>query len=167
MSYTMRAFTPADAPALSALTLASIKQLGTRAYSPEQVAAWASRHHTAERFVERHEAGAFIKLIEASDGSVAMYGLIEQDENGDGHFDMLYGHPDHTGQGLAQQLIITMGINSKNALGITRFYTEASELAKPVFESVQYKVIRRRDFEIEGPDTPVLIHNYAMERVYS
>ena len=45
--YTIRAFAPADAEAIAALTLAAIRQTALRAYSPAQVAAWSARYSPA------------------------------------------------------------------------------------------------------------------------
>ena len=50
------------------------------------------------------------------------------------------------------------------ALGAERLYTEASELARPVFARAGYALLSRRDFTIPAADGAVAIHNYAMEK---
>ncbi len=72
---------------------------------------------------------------------------------------MLYGHPDHTRKGLAERLLEAAEGDAVK-LGVSRLYTEASELARPAFERAGYVVQHRRDFEVDG----VPIHNYAMEK---
>ena len=46
-------------------------------------------------------------------------------------------------------------------IGIVRLFTEASELARPAFQRAGYRVVHRRDFEVDG----VPLHNFAMEKL--
>ncbi|MDJ0641362.1 MAG: GNAT family N-acetyltransferase [Erythrobacter sp.] len=155
MAYAIRLFRTEDAPVLAELTLAAIKAIGPKSYTPEQAEAWAARHPGPQRFRERDEAGATIFVAaDARDLAVA-YSLLEPD----GHLDMLYCHPDHTRKGLADELLHTAERHARS-LGIHRLYTEASELARPAFERAEYRMQHRRDFEIDG----VAIYNYAMEK---
>lgn len=152
----MRPFRDGDAEPIAALTLAAISAIGPHAYSPEQVQAWADRHPGAERFRARVTKGAIILVATDPEDQPVAYALLEQD----GHLDMLYCHPDHTKQGLAEALLERMEQRGRS-LGIARLYTEASELARPAFERAGYSFRQRRDFEING----VPIHNYAMEKL--
>ncbi len=156
MEYVIRPWRDDDAEALSALALAAIREVGARAYAPDQVAAWAARHPGPAMYRERAANGhAIFVAADRSDVPVA-YAVLEPD----GHLDRLYNHPDHTRRGLAQRLL---AVAEEHALGsgLTRLYTEASELARPAFERAGYAVMHRRDFEIDG----VPIHNYAMEKI--
>jgi putative acetyltransferase len=164
MTYKIRLFRPADAPALADLTLSAIRGVGSRRYSAAQIDAWAARHPGANRFLERDEKGDWIAVAaDAADMAVA-YALLEnEDEASDGHLDMLYCHPAHTRKGLADQLLAHAENHARDQ-GMRRLFTEASELARPAFERAGYAVTHRRDFEIEGPDGSVSIHNYAMEK---
>ncbi len=155
MAYAIRPFRNEDAKALSELTLASIKEVGAKSYSPEQVDAWSSRHPGPERFAERAAGGAMILVAVAGDDLPVAYSLLEPD----GHLDMLYCHPGHTRRGLADELLAAAEQQAR-ALGVERLYSEASELARPAFERAGYVEKLRRDFEIDG----VAIHNYAMEK---
>ena len=156
MEYRIRLFREDDAVALAALALRSIEQIGPRAYSADQVAAWAARHGDAARLVDRARAGDTI-LVAADEGNAACaYALIESD----GHLDHLYCDPDHTRRGLADRLLSEAEDHAR-ASGAARLYTEASEFARPAFERAGYRVTHRRDFAIDG----VTIHNYAMEKV--
>jgi putative acetyltransferase len=76
---------------------------------------------------------------------------------------MLYCHPDHAGRGLAAALLAETEICAR-AAQITCLFTEASELARPVFERAGFAVLHRHDFTIGLPEAPVAIHNYAMEK---
>lgn len=159
MDHAVRLFRDTDAEAVAGLTGAAIRTIGARAYSHEQVAAWAARHPGPERFLASAAKGDTIILAVNAEDTPIAYTLLEPD----GHLDMLYCHPDHAGRGLAMRLLAEA---EKRAIadGIERLFTEASELARPVFERVGYRLMHRRDFTIahEGRDVP--IHNYAMER---
>lgn len=129
--------------------------IGPAAYEARQIAAWAARHPSAEKYRARVRGGAVIFVAEAPGGEPVAYALLEPD----GHLDHLYNHPEHTRQGLASQLLLAAENHAKSE-GLTRLYTEASELARAAFERVEYTLLHRRDFDIDG----VPIHNYAMEK---
>ncbi|MEO1048557.1 MAG: GNAT family N-acetyltransferase [Pseudomonadota bacterium] len=159
MSYSIRRYRDSDAEALSALSLAAIRVVGSHGYSDAQVAAWAGRHGGPEMYRNRAAQGHLIFVaVDQSDEPVA-YALLEPD----GHLDRLYCHPDHTRNGLAERLLDTAEEEAR-AFGLTRLYTEASELARPAFERAGYGVTHRRDFTIEHDGRAVAIHNFAMEK---
>ncbi len=155
MHYAIRPYQDQDAECLSQICLAAIISIGSHAYTAEQVSAWSARHPGADRYRERVSDGAMIWCaVDKSDTPVA-YALLELD----GHLDHLYNHPDHTRQGLAIRLLSAAETGAAQ-LGVSRLYTEASELARSTFERAGYVMLHRRNFDIEG--TP--IHNYAMEK---
>ncbi len=159
MDVSLRPFREADAAAVSALTLAAIRVTGPRGYSSEQIAAWAARHPGPERFIARAAKGDLIRLaVDAADVPLA-YCLLEVD----GHLDMLYCHPDHTGRGLARMLLAQAELVARDR-DVSRLFTEASELARPVFERAGYRLVARRDFTIHYDGREVAIHNYAMDK---
>lgn len=100
-----------------------------------------------------------IVAVDENDRAVA-YALLEPD----GHLDHLYCHPDHTRRGLADRLL-TAAHDLAREIGVTKLYTEASELARPAFERAGYRVIQRREFEIPHEGRGIPIHNFAMEKV--
>ena len=156
MAYTIRPYRDDDAEALSDIAIAAIRVVGAHGYSPAQVEVWAARHPGAAMYRARVAKGHVIFVaVDAADRPVA-YALLEPD----GHLDRLYNHPAHTRQGVALRLLFAAEKHAK-AEELTRLYTEASELARPVFERAGYAVTQRRDFEIDG----VPIHNFAMEKV--
>ena len=158
MSYSIRRYRDSDAEALSALSLAAIRVVGSHGYSDIQIAAWAGRHGGPAMYQERSAQGHMIFLaVDQNDAPVA-YSLLEPN----GQRDRLYCHPQHTRKGLAER-VLQAAENEARALGLTRLYTEASELARPAFERAGYRVTHRRDFTIEHEGRDVAIHNYAME----
>ncbi|MEO0689124.1 MAG: GNAT family N-acetyltransferase, partial [Pseudomonadota bacterium] len=103
MSYSIRRYRDGDAEALSTLSLAAIRVVGSRGYSDAQVAAWAGRHGGPEMYRKRAAQGHLVFVaVDQSDAPVA-YALLEPD----GHLDRLYCHPDHTRNGLAERLLDT------------------------------------------------------------
>ena len=155
LSATIRSFRSDDADRLVALVQRSIRDLGAGAYSPEQIAAWSSRHHEAVRFEHRHALGHRILLAVDEEDKPAAVTLYEPG----GHLDMLYCHPAHAGRGLATALIHRVEAEAAVA-GLPRLTTEASDLARPVFEKAGWITAHRRDFVLG--DVP--IHNWAMVR---
>ncbi len=160
MKYELFPFVEGHAQQLAELTGAAIRGVGSEKYSPSQVDAWAARHPNADRFLERHAKGDMITVAVDETGLAVAYSLIEPD----GHFDMLYCHPDHTRRGLADRLL-SAAEQTARSMGLKRQYTEASELARPTFERAGYSVTHRRDFTIEHDGKDVSIHNYAMEKL--
>lgn len=154
----IRPYRPGDAAAIAALTLAAIRNTGLRAYSPEQVAAWAERY-SVQRLLDGAAKGDVIRVAVDADDHPLAYTVLE---NG-GHLDMLYCHPDHTGKGLALALL-DEAERAARAQGVTRLFTEASALARPVFARAGYALLHRRDFSIPFEGRAVAIHNYAMEK---
>lgn len=162
MAYSIRLYRESDAEQLSQIALAAITAIGSHAYTPEQVRAWSGRHGGAQMYRRRAAEGHIIFVAADSDDVAVAYALLEPD----GHLDRLYNHPDHTRRGLASQLLAQAERHAR-AAGLTRLFTEASELARPAFERAGYAVQHRRDFEIEHDGTAVTIHNYAMEKLLS
>ncbi|MBX7481351.1 GNAT family N-acetyltransferase [Qipengyuania qiaonensis] len=160
MAYAIRPYRENDAEALAIMVAAAISEIGAHAYSPEQVAAWSARHTGAGRYRERVAMGDVIFVAADADDKPVAYALIERD----GHLDHLYNHPDHTRRGLAAQLLASAESHARER-GIAKLYTEASDLARPVFERAGYIVTGKREFTIahEGRDVP--IHNWPMEKL--
>lgn len=153
----IRRFVPEDAPALTELTVAAIAMIGLRAYSVEQVLAWAARHPGPERFLKGAEQGEVIRVAMADDGTPAAYAILQ----GEGHLDMLYCHPDQAGKGMASALLGAMDMEARER-GLMQITVHASELARPVFARAGYALLHRRDFTIALGNEEIPIHNYAM-----
>lgn len=156
MPYSLRPFREEDATRLCEIFGEAVQVIGRHGYSDDQVRVWQGRAPAdPQRILDRHSQGHRI-IVAADEADIAVaYALLEPD----GHLDHLYCHPDHTRQGLADRLLADAEDQAR-ALGATRLYTEASELARAAFERAGYSATHRRDFEIDG----VPIHNFAMEK---
>lgn len=153
MGYSIRSFEEGDAEALAELGRAAIGAIGPDAYSEEQVEAWLSNFAGPEVYQAQADAGTQIFIATDDDEVPVAYAMLEQT----GHLDHLYCHPDHTNEGIASSLLETAALYAKYH-GITHLFTEASEIAKPAFESAGYTAMKKRTFEIDG----VEITNWAM-----
>lgn len=154
----IRPYRESDAAAIAALTVAANRATGLRAYSPAQVDAWAARY-LVQRLMDGAAKGDVI-LVAVNDADMAIaYTVLEQG----GHLDMLYCAPEHTGKGLGLALLAEAEAAARQQ-GVTCLFTEASELARPVFTRAGYALLHRRDFTIPSEAGEVAIHNYAMEK---
>lgn len=162
MAYVVRPFRDGDETAIAGIMERAIRTIGPRAYSTEQIAAWAERAFTTERVRKRVDLGALIWIAADKNDTPVAYTLLEQD----GHLDHLYCDPDHTRQGLAARLL-KEAEQIARTLECPRLFTEASELARPAFERAGYTVTHRRDFTIPYKGREIPIHNFAMEKALS
>lgn len=144
-----------DGPALSALYRRSVRELGPRRYTPEQVEAWAGLAPPPQRFDSTLEDGRLrLVAVRADDGPIAVADL-----ESDGHIDLFYCAPEAAGRGVAAALY---GALEQAAVerAMDRLYAEASAIAKGFFERQGFTVLGRRDFLVAG----VPIHNFAVEK---
>ena len=151
----IRPYAPDDAEAVSELRWRSVRHIGPRAYSAEQIAAWLPEPDGVAKTRARCEDGRQVWLAVSDNGTIMGVTDLEPD----GHVDTLYVDPDHAGRGVGSALLAHVDLAAKDT-GMPRLYTEASELAAPVFERAGYSRDGRRDFDLRG----VRIHNYAMSK---
>jgi len=158
MDYATRPARSEDGPALTAITLAAIRGTARAAYTSEQVEAWSARVAESARIAGAFQGDSVRVAVDEADSPVAYFVL-----EADGHLDMLYCHPDHGGRGLGQRLLAEAE-QAARAIDVARLFTEASELARPVFAHAGYTLLHRRDFTIPHEGREVAINNYAMEK---
>lgn len=154
----IRPYRQGDADAIAAITLAAIRVTALAAYSPEQVTAWSARFSPARVLEWAARGDVILVAVDPADRPLA-YTTLESS----GHLDMLYCHPEHGGKGLALALLAEAEAVARG-YGVIRLFTEASEVAKPVFARAGYAVVSRHDFSIAHEGGEIAIHNYAMEK---
>ncbi len=152
----LRPYEAADAAALSALCRASVLGLGPSAYAPRQVAAWASRTPSPEALASKVVASS-LTLVAVSETGIPL-GYVVLGEAG--HLDHLYCAPEAAGQGVGGQLYGAVE-RAARGLGVTRLFTEASEVARGFFHRRGFVILHRREIRIDE----VVIHNWAMEKM--
>lgn len=126
----LRTYVPGDAPALSALYRQAVRVLGRRAYSEEQVRAWALYPEDLEVFRRELARGLTLCAV-AVDAPVAFAQLHPLD-----HIAYLYCHPAYAGQGLGSALLTRLEMHAAPALRV-----EASAVARPAFARAGFRVV--------------------------
>ncbi len=150
----IREYRSEDAPALADLYARSVRYFGPRAYSSEQIEAWASTG-SENSIAARCEDGRIVLVgVDERDRPIA-YGDLEDD----GHLDFLYCAPEGAGKGTGSQIYAALERRARQ-MSLRKIYVEASELAKPLFERNGFTLVSRIDLSIRG----VAIHNFKMEK---
>ena len=144
-----------DAPHLGDIYVGAIRGLAPAGYTSAQVEAWAGRVANAEETHDRCSDGRLVLV--ATDHSDTPVAFIDLED--DGHIDMMFCRPDWAGRRVASALFRSIEAAAMER-HMPRLYTEASEIAKPVFSKWGFNLVRRNDMEIDG----IAIHNYIMEK---
>jgi putative acetyltransferase len=152
----VRPFQSGDGEALGTIFYRSVREGGLRAYTREQVEAWAPAVPPASLYERKSLDGRVILLTIDAQGRQIAYGDIEPS----GHIDHLFCIPESIGKGAASMLYGRLEAQAREwKLG--RLFVEASELARPFFERKGFTMIQRNNFIRAG----VLMHNYQMEKI--
>ena len=149
----IRRYTAADLQAVVAVLYSSVRQVGRRDYTREQVAAWAPDEVDWEARARRH--GSRPTWVAESAARVVGFADLEPS----GHIDFLYVHADHQGRGVATALLLTIERTAREG-GIERLFAEASLTARPFFERRGFHVTAEQRVEIRGQK----LTNFRMER---
>jgi putative acetyltransferase len=149
----VRRYSPKDLPAMLALFGRSVRELASRDYAPEQLAAWAPELPDVDGWSKRL-SNQMVFVCE-NQGEIAGFVSVESD----GHLDLLYVHPEAQRRGVASVLwgrILEWATASK----LTNVSTEASITARPFFEHCGFRVVRSQTVQARG----VSMSNFRMER---
>jgi putative acetyltransferase len=152
---TIRAYDPRDAAALADVFFRSVRQVALSAYTAAQVRAWAPEPRTAEWAHGEASDGRMVLVAVNEDGRPVAY--IDLEPNG--HIDRVFCAPEAAGQGIASRLYDAVETAAREQ-GIRSLFTEASELARRLFERKGFAVVARQDLVVRG----VAIHNYRMAK---
>lgn len=155
MEVTIRRYERRDAADVADVFYRSAHEVALSDYTPEQVQAWVPARWDAEREHQRSGDGRLVMVAEGESGHAIAFIDLEAD----GHIDRLYCAPEAAGRGIASRLYDATEVAAR-AQGISRLYTEASELARRFFERKGFAVLERQDKVLRG----VPIHNYRMAR---
>ena len=153
VAVTLRPYADSDADALALIYRRGVECLGPRAYRPEQVAAWLSITPQPAEVHRIYTDGRHAIVAAGPDGSPVGFA----DLAASGHIRFLYVDPDHAGQGVGRALVASL-LDRARKLSLPCVFSDASELARPVFERAGFTCIARQEHEIAG----TRIHNYHM-----
>ena len=132
----LRPYVPADAKRCAEIFRSSIEELAAEDYDADQREAWASRADDEAAFGARL-AGA-LTLLAVIDGEVAGFASLKDGEE----IDMLFVDPEFARQGVGRALVDAL-TKLAQARGAKRLTTEASEVAKPLFERQGFTAQKR------------------------
>ena len=150
MQPVIRRYDAADLDAVIGVFLRSVREVASRDYDAEQIAAWAQ----ADRDVwsrRRLERPTWVALL---DDVIA--GFI--DLEGSGHIEMLFVDPASQRRGVASVLLDTVNAACKQRLELLD--TDASITARPFFEKHGFQVVRPQDVALRGQR----LTNFRMEK---
>ncbi len=130
----------------------AIREVCSKDYAPEQIAAWLPSEYHEDRWRERIEG--IHPYIAKLEGSIAGYADIQKD----GYIDHFFVSASHQSQGVGKALMDTLLKNSES----DRVYSHVSITAKPVFERRGFVVVKDNTVKMRG----VVLRNYLMERYF-
>ena len=135
-AYPLRPFLPGDTPILREIFAASIEELCADDYTEDQRIAWVSAAEDGAAFAER--LGAMTTLVVQVDGDHLGFGALK----GNAVVDMLYVHPDYTGEGIGSALMDALETIAK-ARGAKEIEADVSDTAVAFFEARGYAQVHR------------------------
>jgi putative acetyltransferase len=123
----LRPYVPADAKRCAEIFRSSIEELAAEDYNEEQREAWAARADDERAFgAGLAEALTLLAVIQ---GAIAGFASLK----GAQEIDMLFVDPEFARQGAGSALVEAL-TKLAQARGAKRLTTEASDVAKPLFE---------------------------------
>ena len=145
-----------DAPALAGVFTEAVHALGAAHFDARQLQAWAPRPPDVAGWAARLSApDLHVRVALTHTDEVA--GFIAWSD--DGHIDLLFTHPAQARRGVATALF-REAERSLAALGVRALFTEASPIARPVFERWGFVVQEEQRVLRHG----VELWRYAMRR---
>ncbi|MEM8553395.1 MAG: GNAT family N-acetyltransferase [Pseudomonadota bacterium] len=141
-----------DAAAIAHIFHDAVMRGAAQEYSLEERRAWAGPAPNPEGWRARIVSQSI--LVADVQGHPCGFAALAGSE-----FDLLFVHPDHTGQGLAKALHGELLTQAKKA-GRAKLTTFASHTARPFFEKQGWKMVRSNCVKRRG----VVLNNWAMTR---
>lgn len=149
----LRAYADRDLEAVVRCFGESVRTIGARYYTPQQVEAWAPDPPDLQAWAIRFRSGT--ALVADEDGVVAGFVRFEED----GLVDLLYVHPGHERRGIGCALL-EAACGRLLRHGARRLVAEVSLAARPLFEANGFRVEGEQSVERRG----VRLLNFRMAR---
>ena len=132
----LRPYVAADLKRCAEIFRASIEELAAEDYSADQREAWLSTADDEDAFGDR--LAGELTLIAAIDGAIAGFGSLKGAEE----IDMLFVDPEFARRGAGGAIVDAL-TKLAQARGAKRLTTEASEVARPLFERQGFTAQKR------------------------
>lgn len=149
----IRRYEPTDLHGVIECFRRSVHGLGVQQYSPQQLAVWAPER--VDENAWRTRLGRGVTFVAGAGVHIAGFVTVEPP----GHIDLLFVHPDHARQGLGRRLLQT-ACDWAADNGAIRLTADVSLVARPLFETLGFCVLRERSVERGG----IALRNFCMER---
>ena len=149
----IRRYKPDDLSQILKLFHDTVVNINKKDYSEEQIKVWSSLAEDKVRFGERLEE--CITFVADYKGKVIGVGSFEKN----GNIDMLYSHKDYQRKGVASLLLLNIQLEAVEQK-IPRLFASVSITAKPFFEKMEFKTVRKQSVERKN----VKFTNYLMEK---
>jgi putative acetyltransferase len=151
--HAVRPYRASDLEAVVELFGRSVREVGSRDHSPEQVAAWAPAAPDLAAWAQRLAGGGV--FVCEREGSIAGFARVDAD----GLFDLLYVHPQHQREGIADALWQEVRAWAERR-GLRRLRADVSLGARPFFERIGFRLLAEQVVERRG----ARLRNFRMER---
>jgi putative acetyltransferase len=132
----LRPYLPADAKRCAEIFRLSIEELAADDYDEQQREAWASRADDEKAFGAK--LAGELTLLAVIDGAVTGFASLK----GVDEIDMLFIDPEFARQGVGRALVDAL-TKLAEARGAKRLTTEASDVARPLFERLGFTAQQR------------------------
>jgi putative acetyltransferase len=149
----LREYRSADLDAVLECFSRSVRGIGARHYTPEQIAVWAPESPDRQVWAARLQTGRTVIADVA--GAVAGFVRVE----GNGYVDLLYVDPQFERRCLGRRLL-QEACSWASSRGAEKLESEVSIAARPLFEAMGFEVISEQTVERRG----VRLTNYRMSR---
>ncbi|HEY2990049.1 MAG TPA: GNAT family N-acetyltransferase [Candidatus Binatia bacterium] len=149
---TIRGYRAADLAAVVSVFQRSVREVASRDYSPEQVAAWTPEQTDLSVWSARLENGG----VFVSEFQDEIVGFARVDDSG--YFDLLYVHPGFQGRGIGRELFQQV-VAWASSRGVRRLISDVSITARPFFARMGFRVVQPQVVERQG----VRLQNFRME----
>lgn len=149
---------PADAEAIWAVHVRSIRELGTDAYAPEQVEAWAAGCESADYEGSIRDLEFLVTERDGRDGDVVGFGSLAPEPPGryeadvDAEITGLYVDPSVARQGVGSAICDELERRAHRS-GVETLGPSASRNAVPFYEARGYERVREFKHEFSGEDS--------------
>jgi putative acetyltransferase len=155
-SFNIRHGQPDDISELQKLFVSSITTVCTADYNTEQITVWTAGVNNNAYWIDL-TTKQFLLIVHNNE-SILGFGSLK-DFN---HFDMLYVHPNHQGEGIASALYLAIETEAKQQ-NQTLLTADVSKTALPFFEKMGFTVINPQTIIRQG----VELTNFKMKKVLS
>ena len=139
----IRNYRDGDAPLLRELFHASVHDLASRNYTPDQLDAWAPLAHDAAQWEARVRGNQ--PSVADIGGQVAGYADLQDT----GYIDQFFVAPAFARRGVASALMAHIHASAKQR-GITALFADVSLTAEPFFSKAGFVVEQRQRVEVRG-----------------